>query len=56
MDVWETKNMELFNKVHIFEPMKSHICGPIIPNVQLCKTPNGDVKNFLLSVNLTLFQ
>ena len=25
MDVSETKNMDLFNKVHIFEPMKSHI-------------------------------
>ena len=25
MDVCETKNMDLFNKVHIFEPMKHHI-------------------------------
>ena len=24
MDVCETKNMDLFNKIHIFEPMKVH--------------------------------
>ena len=30
MDVCETKNMELFNKGHIFEPMISHIYEPNI--------------------------
>ena len=30
MDVCETKNMDLFNKVHIFEPMKVHTFEPYI--------------------------
>ena len=35
MDVCETKNMDLFNKVHIFEPMKVHTFGPNIRLIRL---------------------
>ena len=28
MDVCENKNMDLFNKVHIFEPITGHIYEP----------------------------
>ena len=28
MNACETKNMDLFNKVHIYEPMKVHTFGP----------------------------
>ena len=30
MDVCKTKNMDLFNEVHILEPMKGHIYEPNI--------------------------
>ena len=35
MEVCETKNMDLFNKVHIFEPMKVHSFGPNIRLIRL---------------------
>ena len=35
MGVRETKNMDLFNKVHIFEPMKVHIYEPNIRLIRL---------------------
>ena len=35
MDVCETKNMDLFNKVHIFKPMKGHIYEPNIRLIRL---------------------
>ena len=35
MDVLETKNIDLFNKVHIFEPVKSHIYEPNISLISL---------------------
>ena len=35
MDVSETKNMDLFNKVYIFEPMKVHIYEPNISLINL---------------------
>ena len=30
MDVCDTKNMDLFRKVHVFEPMKVNTFGPNI--------------------------
>ena len=36
MDVSETKNMDLFNKVHIFETIKSHIYEPNISLIDVC--------------------
>ena len=35
MDVCETKNMDLSNKIHIFEPMKVHIYEPNIRLIRL---------------------
>ena len=35
MDVCETKNMDQFNKVHNFEPMKVHTFGPKIRLIRL---------------------
>ena len=35
MDVSETKNMDLFNKAYIFEPMKVHIYEPNISLISL---------------------
>ena len=35
MEVLKTKNMDLFNKVHIFELMKSHIYEPNISLISL---------------------
>ena len=35
MDVRETKTMDLFNKVHVFELMKVHIFGPNIRLIRL---------------------
>ena len=35
MDVCKTKNMDLFNKVHIFEPMKVHTFEPNIRLIRL---------------------
>ena len=34
MWMFETKNIDLFNKVHIFEPMKAHI---YVPNIRLIR-------------------
>ena len=47
MDVRETKYMDLFNKLHIFEPIKSHIYEPNISLISLLaqcsimQNPNG---------------
>ena len=35
MGVCETKNMGLFNKVHVFEPIKVHTFGPNISLIRL---------------------
>ena len=35
MDACETKNMDLFNKVHVFGPMKGHTFGPNINLIRL---------------------
>ena len=35
VDVCETKNMDLFNKVHNFEPMKVHTFEPHIRLIRL---------------------
>ena len=35
MDVCETKNMGLFNKVPVFEPMKVHTFGPNVKLISL---------------------
>ena len=35
MDVSETKITDLFNKVHMFEPMKTRLCEPNISLVSL---------------------
>ena len=35
VDVWETKNMSLFNKVHNFEPKKRYINEPNISLINL---------------------
>ena len=35
MAIWETKNMDPLNKVHIFEPMKTHTYEPFISLISL---------------------
>ena len=59
MDVCETKIMDLFNRVHIFEPMKVDTFGPNIRLIRLFSLmlnyakPRFKVKSHLLRHTVT---
>ena len=49
MDVCETKNVDLFNRIHIFEPMKVHTFEP---NIRLFSLMLNDAKPRLSSLDV----
>ena len=55
MDVCETKNMDLFNKVHNSEPMKVHTFGPNIRLVRLFSLMSNYAKPRKLMQHMYLY-